>query len=169
MSGGVKQLLALACAVSVNPRILLLDEPCSQLDPVSAMNFRDAVLRLNRDRGVTVVMCEHSSAMLGLADKVVFLENGKAEFCSVPDEFAHFLTEKNSDMALMLPPYTRLLKSRTLDFAAARQEIKDIKEKPVAECEDGENAVTVKNWHSHTKETLPMCFSARIIKHKRGR
>lgn len=155
LSGGVKQLLALACAVSVNPRILLLDEPCSQLDPVSAMNFRDAVLRLNRDRGVTVVMCEHSSAMLGLADKVLFLENGKAEFCSAPDEFAHFLTEKNSDMALMLPPYTRLLKSRTLDFAAARQEIKDIKEKPVAECENGENAVTVKKLAFAYKRNAP--------------
>lgn len=155
LSGGVKQLLALACAVSVNPRVLLLDEPCSQLDPVSAMNFRDAVLRLNREKGVTVVMCEHSSAMLGRADKVLFLEKGKADFCGRPDEFAHFLTEQKNGMALMLPAYTRLLKSRTLDFAAAREEIKDIKEKPAMEYPAAEVSVSVKKLAFAYKRNAP--------------
>lgn len=155
LSGGVKQLLALACAVSVNPHILLLDEPCSQLDPVSAMNFRNAVLKLNRERGVTVVMCEHSSAMLSMADKVIFLDNGRAEFYGVPNEFARFLTKRKKDMALMLPAYTRLLKSRTLDFASAREEIKEIKEKPVAEYNDGKVSLSAKKLAFAYKRNAP--------------
>lgn len=155
LSGGVKQLLALACAVCVNPKILLLDEPCSQLDPVSAMNFRNAVLKLNRERGVTVVMCEHSSAMLSSADKVIFLDNGRAEFSGKPADFAKFLVEQNNDMALMLPAYTRLLKSRTLDFAAAKEEIKEIKEKPVESFKAGEVSLSSKKLAFAYQRNIP--------------
>lgn len=133
LSGGVKQLLALACAASAKPDILLLDEPCSQLDPVSAQNFRNAVLRLNKERGVTVIICEHTCDLLVSAHRVLFLENGSALFCGTPADFAGYLVNSESDMALMLPPYTQLLKSRTLDFAAARREILSVKEKDFTE------------------------------------
>ena len=144
LSGGVKQLLALACAASAKPDILLLDEPCSQLDPVSAQNFRNAVLRLNKERGVTVLICEHTCDLLGNADRVVFLENGSASFCGMPADFAGYLADSKKDMALMLPPYTLLLKSRTLDFAAARREILSVKEKSFTEGEPKKFAIKAK-------------------------
>ena len=145
LSGGVKQLLALACAASVNPRLLLLDEPCSQLDPISAQNFKNTVLRLNRELGVTVVASEHSPQLLPHADKILFLENGKAQFCGCPEEFAHYLLENEMPFSLILPPYTRLLKSRTLDFAAARREIADVQARPCEDIQKHAAAVTVKN------------------------
>lgn len=144
LSGGVKQLLALACAASAKPDILLLDEPCSQLDPVSAENFRNAVLRLNRERGVTVLICEHTCDLLGGAHRALFLESGRVAFFGAPADFARFLSAEKSDMALMLPPYTRLLKSRTLDFVAARREIDCVKEKPIAQPEPKNFAVRAK-------------------------
>lgn len=144
LSGGTKQLLALACAFSVGVGILLLDEPCSQLDPISAMNFRDAVIRLNKERGITVIICEHSFSMLSRADKTLFLENGSVLYDGRPQGLARFLIEQNKDMALMLPPYTRILKSKTLDFAAAREEIKDVKEKPAEKYINTPAEVTVK-------------------------
>lgn len=161
LSGGVKQLLALACAVSTDPRVLLLDEPCSQLDPISARHFRDAVYRLNRERGVTVLLCEHSPDLLSRADQAVFLENGAALFSGSPDELARFLTEQKNDMALMLPPYTRLLPSRTLDFAAAREEIKSVKEKNFAKYSAMPPAVTVKNLaFAYQKKAPDVLFGA---------
>ncbi len=155
LSGGTKQLLALACAVSVNPRVLLLDEPCSQLDPISAMHFRDAVFRLNKERGVTVVICEHSPAMLGRADQVLFLENGNALYTGSPEGLAGFLTEHHNDMELMLPEYTRILKSRTLDFSSARTEIQNVKEKAVSDYIQTPAAVKVKNLAFTYKKKSP--------------
>lgn len=169
LSGGTKQLLALACAVSVNPGILLLDEPCSQLDPISAANFRNTVFRLNKERGVTVIICEHSPAMLSRADKILFLENGKALYTGEPNGFARFLTEENNDMALMLPPYTQILKSRTLDFAAAREEIKSVKEKAAEEYINAPPAVTVKNLAFAYKKNTPDVLFGMNYKAQRGK
>ena len=155
LSGGIKQLLALACAVCVDPKILLLDEPCSQLDPISAMNFRNTVVRLNKERGVTVIISEHSSEILSRADKTVYLENSSVLYTGSPAGLAQFLIEQKKDMALMLPPYTQILKSKTLDFAAAREEIKSIKEKAVSEYKITPESVTVKNLAFAYKKNMP--------------
>ncbi len=144
LSGGVKQLLALACAFSVNPELLLLDEPCAQLDPISARNFKDAVLRLNRELGVTVIASEHSPELLMHADKILFLENGRAEFCGGKEAFADYLLDNKKAFRLILPPYTRLLKSRTLNFAQARGEMAGIRETPLEKAEKRPYALTVK-------------------------
>lgn len=60
LSGGQKQLLALASVLVMKPRILLLDEPTSQLDPVAAKTFIHALFRVNRELGITVVLATHS-------------------------------------------------------------------------------------------------------------
>lgn len=130
LSGGVKQLLALACTMILMPDILVLDEPCSQLDPVSAQSFYSAVRRLNRENGVTVIMCEHKADMLSDADRALFLDTGRAEFFGSPQELAQYLVTDNSDMAAILPAYTQLLKSSPLDFSKAKIEVEKISEKP---------------------------------------
>ena len=59
LSGGRKQLLALASTLAMGPRILLLDEPTAQLDPVAEKNFLHALFRINRELGCTVVVATH--------------------------------------------------------------------------------------------------------------
>lgn len=60
LSGGQKQLLNLASILALRPRLLLLDEPTAQLDPVAAKNFLHALFRVNRELGITVVVATHS-------------------------------------------------------------------------------------------------------------
>ena len=59
LSGGERQRVAIAAALALRPRILVLDEPTSQLDPQSAEDLLQALVRLNRDLGLTVILCEH--------------------------------------------------------------------------------------------------------------
>lgn len=59
LSGGRKQLLALASTLVMQPRVLLLDEPTAQLDPIAARNFLHALFRVNRELGCTVVVATH--------------------------------------------------------------------------------------------------------------
>jgi energy-coupling factor transport system ATP-binding protein len=59
LSGGEKQRVAIAAALALRPRILVLDEPTSQLDPQSAEDLLQALVRLNQDLGLTVILCEH--------------------------------------------------------------------------------------------------------------
>ena len=77
LSGGEKQLLALASAAALHPRLLLLDEPTSQLDPISAQSFFDSVARLNRDFGITVIIAEHRlEELLPISDRVIVMDKG---------------------------------------------------------------------------------------------
>ena len=59
LSGGRKQLLSLAAVLALRPRVLLLDEPTSQLDPVAEKNFLPALFRVTRELGCTVVVATH--------------------------------------------------------------------------------------------------------------
>lgn len=78
LSGGQKQLLCLASAAVLHPELLLLDEPTSQLDPISAQSFIDAVRRLNRDFGVTIIAAEHRlEELLPISDRAVVMDGGK--------------------------------------------------------------------------------------------
>ena len=77
LSGGQKQLLNLASIMVMNPDLLILDEPTSQLDPVAAADFLETVGRLNRDMGVTIVLVEHRlEYAIPLANKMIVLEEG---------------------------------------------------------------------------------------------
>jgi len=77
LSGGQKQLLNLAAVMVMQPEILLLDEPTSQLDPIAANDFLNTVYKLNQDMGLTVILIEHRlEEALPMADRVLVLENG---------------------------------------------------------------------------------------------
>ena len=85
LSGGEKQLLSLAAAVITDPKLLLLDEPTSQLDPVTARHFLETLQRLNRDFGVTVLLVEHRlEEVFGMADTVLAMDGGKLIACDTP-------------------------------------------------------------------------------------
>lgn len=84
LSGGRKQLLSLAAVLALRPRVLLLDEPTSQLDPVAEKNFLHALFRVNRELGCTVVVATHQPRpMLEYATCAYRIEGGRV--CEVVD------------------------------------------------------------------------------------
>lgn len=77
LSGGQKQLLNLASVMVMQPDILLLDEPTSQLDPIAANDFLNTIYKLNQDMGLTIILIEHRlEEALPMADRVLVLEDG---------------------------------------------------------------------------------------------
>lgn len=84
LSGGRKQLLSLAAVLALRPRVLLLDEPTSQLDPVAEKNFLHALFRVNRELGCAVVVATHQPRpMLEYATRAYRIEDGRV--CEVAD------------------------------------------------------------------------------------
>lgn len=78
LSGGEKQLVNLASVMVMEPEILLLDEPTSQLDPIAAYNFLRIIKKINEELGTTILIVEHKMEdILSLADKLIILDNKK--------------------------------------------------------------------------------------------
>ncbi|MEG1609141.1 MAG: ATP-binding cassette domain-containing protein, partial [Clostridia bacterium] len=95
LSGGQKQLLNLASVMVMNPKVLLLDEPTAQLDPIASANFIATLQRVNRELGITIVIAEHHLEQLfSIADKVVIMQNGKVVAVDTPRAIASQLRER---------------------------------------------------------------------------
>lgn len=78
LSGGEAQRVALARVMVLRPEVMLLDEPTANLDPSSVRIFEDAVMRMNRDFGTTVVVATHDVfCAKRLADRIIFICDGK--------------------------------------------------------------------------------------------
>jgi energy-coupling factor transport system ATP-binding protein len=78
LSGGERQRLAIAAALALRPRVLVLDEPTSQLDPQSAEDVLRALVRLNEDLGLTIILAEHRLERIArYADRLTYLEDGR--------------------------------------------------------------------------------------------
>lgn len=104
LSGGEKQLLNLASVMVMNPEVILLDEPTSMLDPISAIEFINCLKRLNDDLGTTVIIAEHHlSELFALADKVAYLENGELQAFDSPREVCKTLRDKKIEYTLPAP------------------------------------------------------------------
>lgn len=87
LSGGERQRVAIAAAIALQPRILALDEPTSQLDPSGAEDVLDAVRRLNEEMGITVVMAEQRlERVAGFADRMRMLWPGWNDLEGTPEE-----------------------------------------------------------------------------------
>jgi energy-coupling factor transport system ATP-binding protein len=85
LSGGQKQRIAIAAALALRPRILVLDEPTSQLDPQSAQELLDALVRLNHDLGLTIVLAEHRlERVLSHADRLIYVPGPSRPVLSGP-------------------------------------------------------------------------------------
>ena len=85
LSGGQKQLLALASALACAPCLLLLDEPTSQLDPVAAHSLAHALFRINRELGITVLATTHAPELMApYATQRLTLQNGQLKEAALP-------------------------------------------------------------------------------------
>ncbi|MCL2047109.1 MAG: ATP-binding cassette domain-containing protein [Defluviitaleaceae bacterium] len=87
LSGGQKQILALASVMVMQPAALILDEPASQLEPIAAAEFFSILARINRELGVTVIISEHRlEEALPLASQVIIMEKGRIIADGTPQE-----------------------------------------------------------------------------------
>jgi len=85
LSGGEKQKVAIAAALAMRPRILALDEPTSQLDPQSAEDVLQGLVRLNQELGMTIVLAEHRlERVLPYVDRLVYLSSSDRGVLSGP-------------------------------------------------------------------------------------
>lgn len=109
LSGGQLQTLNLASVLCMQPRVLLLDEPTSQLDPIAAADFLGVVRRVNRELDVTVLLCEHRlEEVFPMADRVAVLEEGRLFCDAVPREAARLLADSGHPIADGLPAAARI-------------------------------------------------------------
>ena len=107
LSGGEKQLVNLASSVVVKPRILLLDEPTAQLDPIASANFIDTITRLNRELSITVIIAEHNlEEVLPICNKLVLIDEGKILSCSEPSESV-ISARGNKNLYSVMPSYVK--------------------------------------------------------------
>ena len=110
LSGGQKQLLNLASVMLMQPKLLILDEPSSQLDPIAAREFLENVRKINLELGTTIIITEHNlEDVYGYADKVLLMEHGEAIKYLPPQEMAQYLAENERDgMYKALPTPARM-------------------------------------------------------------
>ncbi len=87
LSGGQKQKVAIASVLAMKPKILLLDEPTSSLDPLSAKNLIDSIIELNEKEKLTIVISEHRlELLLPHADRLIIMDQGKVIYNGKPRE-----------------------------------------------------------------------------------
>lgn len=109
LSGGQKQLVNLAAIMAMQPEILILDEPTSQLDPIAAADFLNTLKKINRELGTTILITEHRTEdIFPAADRVIVMEQGRITADSDPRTVARQLYESESQMFPALPAPVRI-------------------------------------------------------------
>ena len=109
LSGGQKQLLNLASIMAMQPEVLILDEPTSQLDPIAASDFLNTVRKINLELGTTVIITEHRlEDIFPHADRAVVMEEGRVIADDVPRNIGRLLFEQNSPMFTAMPTPVRV-------------------------------------------------------------
>lgn len=174
LSGGQKQLLALASVLVTSPGLILLDEPTSRLDPVAAADFISMLARINRQLGTTVIIAEHNtSLLLEYTDILMFMENGRLTACGAPDEV---LSKRPSDKVLAdMPAPVRMFYGRGLpgkcpltvkEGRALFPEITDKAQEKIKT--DGEPALELKNVYFRYKRDSKDILKGADISVKKG-
>lgn len=109
LSGGQKQLVNLASVMVMEPELLILDEPTSQLDPIAATEFFQMIGKINKELGITVLMTEHRlEEAFSLCDRIMVMEKGNILFEGLPEHGARWLYQENHSLYKALPVSARL-------------------------------------------------------------
>ncbi len=109
LSGGQKQLLNLASIMAMQPSVLILDEPTSQLDPIAASDFLATVGKVNRELGTTVILTEHRlEEAFPLSDRVLVMDKGRLIADGTPTEVGQRLRGSGHGMFLAMPTAMRV-------------------------------------------------------------
>ncbi len=86
LSGGQKQRIAIAGVLAMLPKCIIFDESTAMLDPIGRKEVMDAILRLNREKGITVIMITHYMEEAALADRILVLHDGNVLLDGTPSE-----------------------------------------------------------------------------------
>lgn len=182
LSGGQRQLLNLAAVMTVNPKLIILDEPTAQLDPIAAGDFIRTLYRLTRELAITVIMAEHRfEDILPLADNVIFLENGSIKKFGTPAESARELAS-SKEISPSLPTWLRIWKNFSLDkiqqapmnLGAGRNMINKYFKKNIIESENiprslsSEISIELKNIYFTYKKSVSDVICGASLKIKKG-
>ena len=109
LSGGQKQLLNLASIMAMQPEVLILDEPTSQLDPIAASDFLNTVRKINIELGTTVIITEHRlEDIFPYADRAIVMDGGKVIADDTPKNIGKLLWEQKNDMFAAMPTPVRV-------------------------------------------------------------
>lgn len=114
LSGGQKQLLNLAAVMVMQPKILLLDEPTAQLDPIAAADFISTLQKINHELGLTVILTEHRlEEVFPIADRVWVMEKGKIIIDAPPRKVGDILKSRDPNHPMMgaLPSGVRIFEA----------------------------------------------------------
>ncbi len=169
LSGGQKQLLNLASVMVMQPKLLILDEPTGQLDPIAAADFITTLQKLNRELGLTILLAEHRlEEVFPIADRALVLENGRVLLDDAPRMIGTRLSEFGRDHPMLraLPSAVRVWRGigsgdpcpltvrEGRDFLE-RNFNSRAEELPVPEApHDAETAVELKNvWFRYEKDS----------------
>ena len=109
LSGGQKQLLNLASIMVLQPELLILDEPTSQLDPIAATDFLQTLGRINRELGTTILICEHRlEDVIPMANRLIVMDQGVVIADDTPIQSFELLRKLNHPMLLSMPTPMRV-------------------------------------------------------------
>lgn len=118
LSGGQKQRVSIAGILAMHPKCIVLDEPTAMLDPGGRKEVMRALLKLNREEKITIILITHFMEEAALADRVLVMDHGRLVMQGLPrDIFTQ--VEELSELRLDVPEVTRLayeLRKRGLDI-----------------------------------------------------
>lgn len=86
LSGGQKQRIAIAGIIAMEPKCIVLDEPTAMLDPRGRQEVMDTIIKLNKERGITIVLITHYMEEAVKADRVIVMDNGEILTKGTPKE-----------------------------------------------------------------------------------
>lgn len=103
LSGGQKQILNLAGIMAMQPEVLILDEPTSQLDPIAASDFIETIKKINRELGTTIIITEHRlEEIIPVSDRLIVMDEGCIIADGPPEEAGLRLNEIGHPMFLAM-------------------------------------------------------------------
>lgn len=158
LSGGQKQIVNLASLVAMQPKVMLLDEPTAQLDPIACQEFLSLLKRINDEFNITIIMVEHDlEQTFHLCDQVIYLHNGTIEYNGKPSSIP-YLNDFEDVLPISIQLFHKINTYQTipLDMKTTRTWLKENKEHfhVIGKKEEKNQDVVIKiqNLHFHYNE-----------------
>ena len=130
LSGGQMQRMAIASIIAMQPEVIILDEPTSQLDPQGSEEVFKAVQKLSK-KGITIIMVEHKIEKIATySDRVILLDDGKLIDIDTPQKI--FSKENLHEYGVEVPAFTKICKGlgirndKTLCYPVTLEEAKEV-------------------------------------------
>ena len=119
LSGGQKQIINLLAVLLLKPRVLILDEPTSQLDPIAAKEFLSILARLNEEFGMTIIIVEHRlEELFAVADQILMMDEGRIQIAGTSEMCIRQVYEQqNAIFKSYVPSITKLFMEMENDYS----------------------------------------------------